>query len=79
MAHGIVMRLIAMRLLAAVILIAAEMAAVTALLVSLLYYRGFPLSQTLWVIADAIRSAGTIMLIVASALAGWPGRLAGPG
>jgi uncharacterized protein len=33
MAHGIVMRLIAMRLVAAVILIAAEMAAVTALLV----------------------------------------------
>jgi uncharacterized protein len=33
MAHGIVMRLIAMRLLAAVILVAAEMAAVTALLV----------------------------------------------
>ncbi len=48
---------------------AAALSAVTALLVSLLYYRGFPLSQTLWVIADAIRSAGTIMLIVASALA----------
>src|ERR1700722_16521756 len=33
MAHGIVMRLIAMRLVAAVILVAAEMAAVSALLV----------------------------------------------
>jgi len=48
---------------------AAALAAVTALLVSLLYYRGFPLSQTLRVMADAIRSAGSIMLIVASALA----------
>jgi C4-dicarboxylate transporter DctM subunit len=48
---------------------AAALAAVAALLVSLFYYRGFPLSQTLNVIADAIRSAATIMLIVASALA----------
>ena len=48
---------------------AGVLAAVTALLVSLFYYRGFPASQTLSVIADAIRSAGTIMLIVASALA----------
>lgn len=48
---------------------AAALAAVTALLISLFYYRGFPLSRTLWVIADAIRSAGSIMLIVASALA----------
>jgi C4-dicarboxylate transporter DctM subunit len=48
---------------------AAALAAVVALLVSLFYYRGFPLSQTLHVIADALRSAGAIMLIVASALA----------
>jgi C4-dicarboxylate transporter DctM subunit len=48
---------------------AAVLAAVMALLVSLFYYRGFPLSQTLHVIADALRSAGAIMLIVASALA----------
>jgi C4-dicarboxylate transporter DctM subunit len=48
---------------------AAALSAVTALLVSLFYYRGFPISQTLNVIADGIRSAGTIMLIVASALA----------
>ncbi|MCW3474491.1 TRAP transporter large permease [Limobrevibacterium gyesilva] len=48
---------------------AAALSAVVALLVSLLFYRGFPLSQTLKVVSDAIRSAGTIMLIVASALA----------
>lgn len=48
---------------------AAAVAAVTALLVSLFYYRGFPVSQTLSVIADALRSAASIMLIVASALA----------
>ena len=47
----------------------AVVAAVAALLVSLFYYRGFPVSQTLNVIADAMRSAGTIMLIVATALA----------
>ncbi|HBK07297.1 MAG TPA: TRAP transporter large permease [Acetobacteraceae bacterium] len=48
---------------------AAALAAVVALLISLIFYRGFRLSQTLSVIADALRSAGTIMLIVASALA----------
>ncbi|MDR3529659.1 MAG: TRAP transporter large permease [Rhodopila sp.] len=48
---------------------AAALAAVVALLVSLIFYRGFRLTQTLSVIADALRSAGTIMLIVASALA----------
>lgn len=48
---------------------AAALAAVTALLVSLIFYRGFRVSQTLSVIADALRSAGTIMLIVATALA----------
>ena len=48
---------------------AAALAAVVALLISLIFYRGFRVSQTLSVIADALRSAGTIMLIVASALA----------
>ena len=48
---------------------AAALSAVVALLVSLLYYRGFPLSATIGVIADGLRSAGTIMLIVATALA----------
>ncbi|WP_428533585.1 TRAP transporter large permease [Rhodopila sp.] len=48
---------------------AAALAAVAALLVSLVFYRGFRVSQTLSVIADALRSAGTIMLIVATALA----------
>ena len=48
---------------------AAALAAAVALLVSLVFYRGFRFTQTLSVIADALRSAGTIMLIVASALA----------
>ena len=48
---------------------AAALSAVTALLVSLIYYRGFRWTQTLAVIADGIRSAATIMLIVATALA----------
>ncbi len=48
---------------------AAALSAVVALLVSLLYYRGFPLRATIGVIADGLRSAGTIMLIVATALA----------
>ena len=48
---------------------AAALAAAAALLVSLVFYRGFRLTQTLSVIADALRSAGTIMLIVATALA----------
>jgi C4-dicarboxylate transporter DctM subunit len=48
---------------------AAALAAVAALLVSLLVYRGFHWTQTLDVIAEAMRSAGTIMLIVATALA----------
>jgi C4-dicarboxylate transporter DctM subunit len=62
---------------------AAALAAAAALLVSLVFYRGFRPAQTLSVIADALRSAGTIMLIVATALAfghwmtesGVPGRL----
>ncbi|MEA2778288.1 MAG: C4-dicarboxylate transporter, DctM subunit, partial [Acetobacteraceae bacterium] len=48
---------------------AAALAAVVALFISLVFYRGFRVTQTLSVIADALRSAGTIMLIVASALA----------
>jgi C4-dicarboxylate transporter, DctM subunit len=48
---------------------AAALAAVVALLISLIFYRGFRWTQTLSVVADALRSAGTIMLIVASALA----------
>jgi C4-dicarboxylate transporter DctM subunit len=48
---------------------AAALSAVVALLVSLLYYRGFHWTRTLEVVADAMRSAGTIMLIVATALA----------
>lgn len=48
---------------------AAAIAAVVALLVSLVFYRGFHWTQTLQVTADAVKSAGTIMLIVATALA----------
>ncbi len=48
---------------------AAALSAVVALLVSLLYYRGFAARDTLRVVADGLRSAGTIMFIVASALA----------
>jgi C4-dicarboxylate transporter DctM subunit len=48
---------------------AAAVAAVVALLVSLFVYRGFHWTRTLWVISDSLRSAGTIMLIVTSALA----------
>ncbi|MBX6741621.1 MAG: TRAP transporter large permease [Acetobacteraceae bacterium] len=48
---------------------AAAIAAVVALLVSLVFYRGFHWTQTLQVTADALKSAGTIMLIVATALA----------
>src|SRR5580658_545521 len=47
---------------------AAAIAAAAALLVSLVFYRGFHWTATLSVIADALRSAGTIMLIVATAL-----------
>jgi C4-dicarboxylate transporter DctM subunit len=48
---------------------AAAIAATVALLVSLIFYRGFRIGQTVSVIADALRSAGTIMLIAATALA----------
>ena len=46
----------------------AALAAVTALLVSLFVYRGFPISRTLNVTAEALSSAGVIMLIIATAL-----------
>ena len=48
---------------------AAAIAAVVSLAVSLAYYRGFHWTKTLWVVADALKSAGAIMLIVATALA----------
>lgn len=48
---------------------AAAISAVVALLVSLLFYKGFRPQETLGVISDAIKSAGTIMIIVATALA----------
>jgi C4-dicarboxylate transporter, DctM subunit len=46
----------------------AAMAAVTALLVSLVVYRGFHWTRILDVIAGAFASAGVIMLIIATAL-----------
>src|SRR5580658_2346015 len=48
---------------------AAALSAVVALLISLIFYRGFRWQDTLIVIASGMRSAGTIMLIVATALA----------
>jgi C4-dicarboxylate transporter DctM subunit len=48
---------------------AAALAASAALLVSLVFYKGFHWTETLKVIADGLRSAGAIMLIVATALA----------
>jgi C4-dicarboxylate transporter DctM subunit len=48
---------------------AAALSAAVALLVSLIFYQGFHWTQTLRVITDGIRSAATIMLIVATALA----------
>ncbi len=47
----------------------AAVAATSALVVSLGFYRGFRLRETLEVVADAIKSAATIMMIVATALA----------
>lgn len=46
----------------------AAMAAVTALFVSLFVYRGFRWTRVLDVIAEALASAGVIMLIIATAL-----------
>src|SRR4051794_34876185 len=48
---------------------AAALAAGTALFVSLLFYRGFHWTQTLSVVASGMRSAASIMLIIATALA----------
>ncbi|HEX4260786.1 MAG TPA: TRAP transporter large permease [Acetobacteraceae bacterium] len=48
---------------------AAALSAVAALLVSLIFYRGFHWTRTLHVISDGMRSAATIMLIIATALA----------
>ena len=48
---------------------AATLASLAALFVSLFIYRGFHWTETLDVIADAIRNAATIMMIVATALA----------
>jgi C4-dicarboxylate transporter, DctM subunit len=48
---------------------AAALAAVVALGVSLIFYRGFHWTETLAVVAFGIRSAASIMLIIATALA----------
>src|SRR5215510_13136040 len=48
---------------------AAALAAVVALLVSLLFYRGFHWTETLSVVAYGLSSAASIMLIIATALA----------
>src|SRR4051812_9855970 len=48
---------------------AAALSAVVALGVSLLFYRGFHWTETLSVIASGLRSAASIMLIIATALA----------
>ena len=48
---------------------AAALSATASLLIALFYYRGFALTSTLWVVADGIRRAAVIMLIIATALA----------
>jgi C4-dicarboxylate transporter DctM subunit len=48
---------------------AAVLAAAVALLISLFYYKGFHWTQTLDVIGESIRNAGTVMIIIATALA----------
>jgi len=48
---------------------AAALSAVTALAVSLLFYRGFHWSETLSIVASGLRNAASIMLIIATALA----------
>jgi C4-dicarboxylate transporter DctM subunit len=48
---------------------AAALAAVVALGVALVFYRGFRLTQTLSVVAYGVRSAASIMLIIATAMA----------
>ena len=48
---------------------AASLSAVVALIVSLFCYRGFRWQETLDVVADAVKSAATIMIIITTALA----------
>ena len=48
---------------------AAALSAVVALIVSLFCYRGFRWQETLEVVADAVKSAATIMIIITTALA----------
>lgn len=48
---------------------AAVLAAVVALLISLFYYKGFHWTETLEVIGESMRNAGTVMIIIATALA----------
>jgi C4-dicarboxylate transporter DctM subunit len=48
---------------------AAALSAVVALVVSLVFYRGFHWTETLTVVASGLRSAASIMLIIATALA----------
>src|SRR5215468_596911 len=48
---------------------ASALSAVVALLISLLFYRGFHWTETLSMIASGLRSAASIMLIIATALA----------
>lgn len=48
---------------------AAALAATSSLAVSLFFYRGFHWTRTLFVVADGIRRAAVIMLIIATALA----------
>src|SRR5215469_10043620 len=48
---------------------AAALSAVAALCVSLLFYRGFHWTETLYVVAHGMRSAASILLIIATALA----------
>ena len=48
---------------------AAALSAVVALVVSLVFYRGFHWTDTLTVVASGLRSAASIMLIIATALA----------
>ena len=48
---------------------AAALSAVTALAVSLLFYRGFHWTETVSIVASGLRNASSIMLIIATALA----------
>lgn len=47
----------------------AALAAAVAMLISLFYYKGFKPSETLTVVGESIKNAGTIMIIIATALA----------